>query len=94
MAATVVVSSRIDGQTAARAAARIKAGGLTVGEVIRRVWEQIARTGELPQQAARDEAGDALERLRCLQARFSDMPASFNTMSEGQMRDILGDRDA
>lgn len=94
MAATVVVSSRIDEQVAARAAAHIKAGGLTVGEVIRRVWEQIARTGELPQQAAHDEAGDAFERLHGLQARFSDIPASFNTMSEEQMRDILGDRDA
>ncbi len=94
MAATVVVSSRIDEAVAARVAARIKAEGLTVGEVIKRVWDQIAKTGELPRQSVQAEENKALERLHSLQARFEDMPETFNEMSRAQMRDILGDRDA
>lgn len=94
MAATVVVSSRVDELTAARAAARIKAEGLTIGEVIKRVWDQIAKTGEVPRQVAQSEENDALQRLHGLQARFADMPDSFNSMGKGQMRDILGARDA
>lgn len=94
MAATVVVSSRIDEAVAARVAARIKAEGLTVGEVIKRVWDQIAKTGELPQQSIQAEENRALERLHSLQAHFEDMPDTFNEMSRAQMRDLLGDRDA
>ncbi len=93
MAATVVVSSRIEEPVATRVSARIKAEGLTVGEVIKRVWYQIAETGELPQQSVPVEESGALERLHNLQARLAAMPYSFNAMTEAQMRDILGDRD-
>jgi antitoxin component of RelBE/YafQ-DinJ toxin-antitoxin module len=59
MAGTVVVSARIDEATAARAAACIKAEGLTVGEVIKRFWRQIAAGGELPREET-DESVDIL----------------------------------
>lgn len=94
MASTVVVSSRIDESVAARVATRIKAEGLTVGEVIKRVWDQIAKTGELPQESLEAENNETLARLHNLQVRFADMPDSFNAMTKDQMRDILGDRDA
>lgn len=92
-ATTVVVSSRIEEPVAARVAARIKAEGLTVGEVIKRVWDQIAKTGELPKQIVETKDNEALARLHSLQVRFADMPDSFNAMTKDQMRDILGGRD-
>lgn len=93
MAAIVVVSSRIDEATASRVAARIKASGLTVGEVIKRVQEQIAQTGEIPRPCIQSEENDALFKLHSLQARLGPMPDSFNAMTKEQMRDLLGDRD-
>ena len=55
--ATAVVSGRVDEQVKARAEAFIRAAGLSTGDVIRVVWEHIARTGEVP------DVGDAAERL-------------------------------
>ena len=83
-ASTTVVSARVDAATAERAAACIKASGLTVGEVIKRIWERIAETGELPDFQGAEEKADAFERLHALQARLVDV----------RVKDAFGDSDA
>ena len=93
-APTTVVSARVDTATATLAAARIKDANLTVAEVIKRVWQQIAETGEMPVAPGQKDKSDALQRLSALQDRLAPMPDSFNAMSAEQLEDVLGDCDA
>lgn len=92
-AATTVVSGRIDAATAAHAAAKIKSAGLTVGEVIKRVWDNIAATGELPEAVAPEVKASPLEKLRAFQAQLPPMDDWFINMTDDQMKEILGERD-
>lgn len=61
---TAIVSGRVDATVKERADAHILAAGLTVGEVINIVWENIAKTGHAPVSAAEQETEvDPLERF-------------------------------
>ena len=91
---TTVVSARVDAATATLAAARIKAANLTVAEVIKRVWRQIAETGEIPVAPGQIDKGEALQRLSALQESLAPMPDSFGAMNDERLNDMLGDRDA
>lgn len=58
--ATAIISGRVEESVKEKAGAYIRAAGLTVGDVIKLVWENIAQTGELPQPIDRgDSSGDA-----------------------------------
>lgn len=93
--ATAVVSGRVDAQVKARAEAFIRAAGLSSGDVIRVVWERIARTGEIP------DAGDDVEQLdvsRDPLGRLGELRASFGScedlvnLDDDQMRDMIASR--
>lgn len=93
--ATAVVSGRVDEQVKTRAEAFIRAAGLSTGDVIRVVWEHIARTGEVP------DAGDSAERLdaaRDPMERLGELRASFGAcedlihLDDAQMRDMIASR--
>lgn len=93
--ATAVVSGRVDAQVKARAEAFIRAAGLSPGDVIRVVWERIARTGEIP------DAGDDVEQLdvsRDPLGRLGELRASFGScedlvnLDDDQMRDMIASR--
>lgn len=93
--ATAVVSGRVDEQVKARAEAFIRAAGLSTGDVIRVVWERIARTGEIP------DAGDDVEQLdvsRDPLGRLGELRASFGAcedlvnLDDDQMRDMIASR--
>lgn len=93
--ATAVVSGRVDAQVKARAEAFIHAAGLSAGDVIRVVWERIARTGEIP------DAGDDVEQLdvsRDPLGRLGELRASFGScedlvsLDDDQMRDMIASR--
>ena len=93
--ATAVVSGRVDAQVKARAEAFIRVAGLSAGDVIRVVWERIARTGEIP------DAGDDVERFdvsRDPLGRLGELRASFGAcedlanLDDDQMRDMIASR--
>ena len=46
--ATAIVSGRVDEDVKDRVARLIQAAGLSAGDVIKTVWDTIARTGEVP----------------------------------------------
>lgn len=93
--ATAVVSGRVDEQVKARAEAFIRAAGLSAGDVIRMVWERIARTGEIPD--AGDGVGwpgasrDPMERLGELRASFGSCE-DLVSLDDNQMRDMIASR--
>lgn len=89
--ATAVVSGRVDEQVRVRADAYIRAAGSTPGDVIRAVWENIARTGEVPEAGEEREEPDALERLRALRPVFGASDWLVNLTDE-QMRDMIASR--
>lgn len=90
--ATAVVSGRVDAQVKARADAFIRAAGLSSGDVIRVVWERIARTGEIPDAGDGaeqfDAAPDSLERLGELRASFGSCE-DLVSLDDNQMRDMI-----
>ena len=55
--ATAVVSGRVDEKVRQRADAYIRAAGSTPAEVIKVVWENIARTGEVPTEEPAEVPG-------------------------------------
>ncbi len=55
---TAIISGRVEESTKEKAEAYIRAAGLTVGDVIKRVWDRIAQTGELPQPVEKSESTD------------------------------------
>ena len=61
--ATAVVSGRVDEKVRQRADAYIRAAGSTPAEVIKVVWENIARTGEVPEEVPAEEPHGTWERF-------------------------------
>ncbi len=55
--ATVIISGRVDEQVKERAGVYIHAAGLTVGDVIKTMWENIAATGQLPEPLGEEGEG-------------------------------------
>lgn len=94
MASTTVISGRVDAVTATRAASVIKAAGLTPGEVVKRVWDNIVASRAVPEEACQvDAATDPLIKLRDFQASLSALPESLIAMTDDDMKLILGSRD-
>lgn len=63
--ATAIVSGRIDASVKEKAGAYIKAAGLTPADIIKRVWESIADTGYIPDDAQeKKHTSEAVERLK------------------------------
>ncbi len=90
--ATAVVSGRVDEAVRTRAARYIQQAGMLPGDVIRIVWEHIARTGEVPQEDA-DAAADA-DRWDQFMSFRDRLPEAtwLATMTDGQMKDMIAGR--
>ena len=90
--ATAVVSGRVDERIKARAEMFIRAAGLSTGDVVRMVWERIARTGEVPDvgDAAVDSpaANDSLTRLGELRTQFGTSD-ELVALTDAQMREMI-----
>lgn len=90
--ATAVVSGRVDERVRQRADAYIKAAGLTPADVIRVVWENIARTGEVPDEGeAQGETPDAFEDFMAFRA---SLPKAtwLADLTDEQMKDMIASR--
>lgn len=92
--ATAVVSGRIDASLRDKAAPYLKLAGVTAGDVIKTVWKSIAETGQVP-QPVEAEAGraSALEEFFSLCDSNTSASDWLATMTDAEMRDILGERD-
>lgn len=95
--ATTVISGRVDTLVAKQAQIVIKRAGMTPGEVIKGVWENIARTGEVPKGQASEDGGlvneDALKRLDKVRAKLSQCER-LHTLTDDQMKEMFANRDA
>lgn len=90
--ATTVVSGRVDEMVRRRADAYIRRVGSTPAEVIKVVWENIARTGEVPEETPAEQgASDPLETLSELRATFSSSEWLANLTREG-LREVVASR--
>ena len=72
--ATAIVSGRVDEDVKDRVARLIQAAGLSAGDVIKTVWDTIARTGEVPLLPVEDSEAEA-RRKRF--AAFMELRASL-----------------
>lgn len=92
---TAVISGRIDEDVKERAARYIHMAGLTVGDVIKAVWESIAQTGEVPRPAGEGAGGaihrERLEALRRVRAQMTTCP-ELELMDDVQMRSCVAGR--
>ena len=89
---TVIVSGRVDAAVRDRANAYIHAAGLTTGDVVKRVWENIARTGEVPaqQEMAEPESNESFERFMAFCASLPKPKDDWlSTMTDEQMKDLI-----
>lgn len=81
-----------DAREKARAEAFIRAAGFSTEEVIRAVWEHIARTGEIPDSGEGNERHDAVrdpkERLGGLKVSFGTREDLVN-LDDVQMQDMI-----
>ncbi len=90
--ATSVVSGRVDEAVRKRADAYIRGAGTTSAEVIRVVWENIARTGEVPTPSSvEQEADDPLARLAELRESFGRSEWLVNLTKDG-LREAVASR--
>lgn len=99
--ATSLVSGRVSEECRERAAFFIRRAGLTTSDVIRIVWENIAKTGEVPKPVEESAAGDqSLETVdnplmrRFLELRATTPSSDFlrNLTPEG-LKEELASRD-
>ena len=89
--ATSVVSGRVDEKVRRRADAYIRAAGSTPAEVIKVVWESIARTGEVPEEVPVAAAQGPMERLAELRESFGEADWLVNLTKE-EVRDMIAGR--
>lgn len=91
--ATAVISGRVDERIKERADAYLRAAGLQAGDVIRQVWEHIARTGEIPIDGKREATveEDPFEKLAALRISFGSSE-ELKHLTDEQMRDIIASR--
>lgn len=94
---TAVVSGRVDQAVKERADRVIRASGLTVADVIKATWSLIAQTGELPEAltapASKPEPSAQFSRFVEFVETLPPAPEAFASMSDAQMKDLLGERD-
>lgn len=90
--ATSVVSGRVDEAVRRRADAYIRGAGTTPAEVIKVVWENIARTGEVPTAGpAAQGADDPLAGLAKLRESFGRSEWLVNLSKDG-LREAIASR--
>lgn len=96
--ATAIVSGRVDVAVKERAGAYIHAAGLTAADVIKTVWERIARTGELPtgaeEVAADEESLDPFERFMAFCNTLPDPNPEYAWLSQAtpqELKDFLAE---
>ena len=89
--ATAVVSGRVDEKIRQRADAYIRAAGSTPAEVIKVVWENIARTGEVPEEVPTVATQGPMERLAELRESFGEADWLVNLTKE-EVRDMIASR--
>lgn len=90
--ATAVVSGRVDEKVRQRADAYIRAAGSTPAEVIKVVWEHIARTGEVPEEEPAVDPRDAWERFVEFREALPKAEPWLVNLTKEQMRDIIASR--
>lgn len=94
--ATAIVSGRVDITTRDRAGAYIKAAGITAAEVIKRVWEHIALTGEIP--GAAEDSQDTEDPFDDFMSFCSSLPVRENdwldTLTDEEMRVLISEHQA
>ena len=87
--ATLVVSGRVDETIRHRADAVIRKAGLTPTEIIQNVWNSIAQTGDIPEQALprreSDDQKSALERLDDFLAALPPANPQFAGLSDDEL---------
>lgn len=95
---TSLVAGRVSEECKERAAFYIRRAGLTTSDVIRIVWENIARTGEVPQPAKDEGDADTLDENPTWQ-RYLELVAStprseyLEGLTAADIRRIVRDRD-
>lgn len=88
--ATVVVSGRIDEAVKAQADRYLKAAGMSVADLIRTTWENVAATGEVPTPVA-DPALTAHERWEKFMEFCDSMPPAdprYAELTDEQFKDL------
>ena len=88
---TSVVSGRVDEKVRQRADAYIRAAGSTPAEVIKVVWENIARTGEVPEEEPEGPCG-AWERFMEFRESLPEAEPWLVNLTKEQMRDMIASR--
>lgn len=95
---TTIISGRVDARVKERANAYIQAAGLSVSDVIKTVWERIARTGELPApiaaEEAKTEALGAWEEFLSLRSELSAIPTENDwlaALTPQQLKDLIAE---
>ena len=95
---TAVVSGRVNAEVKMRADRIIKKNDLTVAEVIKRVWTEIASSGKLPDVVCSESTeSKGTRQFDEFEAFVSSLPSAsseFAEMTEIQMKEMLGGRRA
>ena len=93
---TAVVSARVDEQVRDRAARYIRAAGMTPGDVIKTVWQEIATTGVVPRPREKscDSSAEVSESFRRFMDLRSSLPArpELAKLEDAQMRALVASR--
>lgn len=89
--ATAVVSGRVDERIKMQADRYIHASGLATADVIRMVWEHIARTGEVPQE---ERSAPELNNFEGFMEFRASLPSAtwLATLTDDQMKDMIASR--
>ena len=90
--ATAVVSGRVDEKIRQHADAYIRAAGSTPAEVIKVVWENIARTGEVPEEEPARGSRDAWERFMEFRESLPKAEPWLANLTKEEMRDMIASR--
>lgn len=94
--ATAVVSGRVDVQVRDRAGAYLKAAGFTAGDVIKAVWESIARTGRIPvtDEVAEVAAPDPWEEFVSFCDSLPPADPRLANLTDDEIKDLIASRHA
>ena len=93
--ATAVISGRVEEELKERVGRLIQAAGMSTADVIKTVWENIARTGEVPMPyAADDQVDECAERFAQFMALRASLPAcpELIGMDDDAMRSAVAER--
>lgn len=89
---TILVAGRVESATKAAADAAINRAGMTNSDVIRIVWDNMARTGQVPRPVEKDDSTDEiLGRFQALRAR-TPRSAFLESLTPRGVKDELAER--